>query len=157
LYDERGNFFGDICHIRAKSRKGPRYNRTLTYNQRRSYENLIILCKNDHNRIDNDKSFTVTKLKKMKKNHENKFMDKLFQISENLLEKLITAANKQYELLYGEIKEVKKDTTKILNILSKANLEKKPKKNVHTFTGNDFTISWPDSWTTNVPYILQKE
>jgi len=124
--------------------------------KRLSYDNLLILCGNHHELVDSDKSFTVSKLRKMKKDHEAK-CKKPLEIPDNLLEKIIKSADRQYEPLFDEITTMKNDVKAIRDILSSAYLGKKQKKNVQTFTGKDFTISWPDSWTTNVPYISHKE
>ena len=70
---------GEICHIEAISKNGPRYNPNLTNEIVNSYENLILLCPSCHKRID-DKSnlnkFTVDFLKKLKKEHENRVFQK---------------------------------------------------------------------------------
>jgi hypothetical protein len=64
---------GDMCHIKAKSPKGPRYDSEQTDTERNSFQNLILLCKRHHKIIDSDvNQYTVKKLKKMKKNHEVK-------------------------------------------------------------------------------------
>lgn len=159
LFDEKGNYFKNICHIQAESKNGPRYNKKLTVDERRSFQNLIILCTKHHGFVDNNSSFTAAKLKKMKKAHEAKFEKKPYEISENVLNRLIKSVNNQYELLYDDIKTIKNGVKKINDILTKANPEKKSSKNLgeHIFTGEGFTISWPASWTTNVPYISHKE
>lgn len=64
---------GQECHIEAQSAGGPRYNSMLSEAQIDSYENLILLCSNHHKIIDaNPEQYTVTALKKMKADHENK-------------------------------------------------------------------------------------
>jgi len=47
---------GKICHIEAASSKGPRYNEDMTDDERRSYDNLILLCDEHHSIIDNKKN-----------------------------------------------------------------------------------------------------
>ena len=62
---------GDMCHIKAKSPKGPRFDFNQTDTERNSFQNLILLCKRHHKIIDSDTDlYTVEKLKDMKKNHE---------------------------------------------------------------------------------------
>ena len=45
---------GDICHIKAKSPGGPRFDSEQSDNERNSFENLILLCKRHHKIIDSD-------------------------------------------------------------------------------------------------------
>ena len=62
---------GDICHIRAASRGGPRYDPNQTPNQRHAFENLILLCKVHHQIVDHDlATFTVDLLADIKAMHE---------------------------------------------------------------------------------------
>jgi hypothetical protein len=62
---------GEVCHIRAASSGGPRYDPSQTATQRHSYDNLILLCANHHTVIDADvEAYTVARLLKMKADHE---------------------------------------------------------------------------------------
>jgi 5-methylcytosine-specific restriction endonuclease McrA len=64
-----------ICHIEAASQNGPRYNPDMTDNERRDFENLILLCDECHSIIDNkdnETKYTVLLLKEWKRNHEDK-------------------------------------------------------------------------------------
>jgi hypothetical protein len=63
---------GKICHIEAASSDGPRYNSKQTNDERRSYDNLILLCDECHTIIDNKKNervYSVELLKEWKKKH----------------------------------------------------------------------------------------
>ncbi|MGR6545711.1 hypothetical protein [Paenibacillus tundrae] len=62
---------GKECHIVAKSKKGPRGGTNLSLSKRDSYPNLMLLCGNHHDEIDNDeKKYTVEVLKAIKSKHE---------------------------------------------------------------------------------------
>jgi len=64
-----------ICHIEAASPDGPRYNAKMTDDERRDFDNLILLCDECHSIIDNkenESEYTVLILKEWKKNHEDK-------------------------------------------------------------------------------------
>jgi hypothetical protein len=66
-----GSLTGQICHIRAKSPKGPRYDASQTEEERCAYANLIVLCRTHHGIIDDQpRTFTVELLKEMKEMHE---------------------------------------------------------------------------------------
>lgn len=60
---------GQMAHVIAKSPGGARGDELNSNNN--SYDNLILLCANDHIRVDNDPvTYTVEKLKSIKNEHE---------------------------------------------------------------------------------------
>jgi hypothetical protein len=64
---------GEICHIRAKSSGGPRYDAQQTSEERHAFENLILLCGSHHKKIDDKTNlnlYTVEYLTKLKSAHE---------------------------------------------------------------------------------------
>lgn len=62
---------GKICHIKARSEKGPRYDPNQSNNERRGFDNLILMCPIHHDLIDDDEdTYTVEKLIELKKKHE---------------------------------------------------------------------------------------
>jgi hypothetical protein len=62
---------GEMCHIEADQPGGPRYNAAQTEDERRGFDNLILLCGNHHTVIDADhEAYTVERLRKMKRDHE---------------------------------------------------------------------------------------
>lgn len=63
---------GDIAHIEAASDKGPRANKRASAKDRDTYENLILLCKNCHARLDGQKKTnTVEAIRRLKADHES--------------------------------------------------------------------------------------
>lgn len=64
---------GEICHIRARRKNGPRFDSVLTAAQRDEYPNLILLCATCHKRVDSEpETFTVDLLVDIKGLHESK-------------------------------------------------------------------------------------
>jgi hypothetical protein len=62
---------GDIAHVAGAADDGPRAAPHLSAAERNDYENLILLCKNCHARIDGQTGFyTVARLKDIKQAHE---------------------------------------------------------------------------------------
>ena len=62
---------GEQAHIVAEEPTGPRGDSILSRDERNAYHNLILLCPNDHIRIDKDQaSFPVEKLHQIKAEHE---------------------------------------------------------------------------------------
>ena len=70
-----GVFVGNICHIEAAEPGGPRFNEDMTNEQRRSFENLVLMCYKHHKITDDETTYPVSKLQKIKAEHEAKFSD----------------------------------------------------------------------------------
>ncbi|MEO7297484.1 MAG: hypothetical protein ABI042_02770 [Verrucomicrobiota bacterium] len=83
---------GKVCHIKAKSVLGPRYDESQTDEERHGFQNLILLCGEHHNIVD-DKSqvdkFTVEILTGYKKKHEQTGNNELSQEDAKLARRLI--------------------------------------------------------------------
>lgn len=83
-----------ICHIEAASKNGPRFNPNMTDDERRHFDNLILLCDECHSIIDNKENelkYTVEKLKEWKRNHESKQQQAILIQKPKLLDLAITA------------------------------------------------------------------
>lgn len=67
------SLIGDECHIIARQDGGPRGNtEPLPSDNRDTYENLLLLCKNHHKQVDDQRIFfTADKLRQIKTEHEN--------------------------------------------------------------------------------------
>lgn len=64
-----------ICHIEAAKSNGPRFNPQMNDDERRSFDNLLLLCDECHTVIDNMSNlekYHVNLLKVWKKTHESK-------------------------------------------------------------------------------------
>src|SRR5262245_19352652 len=63
---------GENCHIASEKDDGPRANPAMPIQQRNSYANLILLCRNHHKVIDaQELEYTVERLHQMKTGHES--------------------------------------------------------------------------------------
>lgn len=83
---------GKVCHIKAKSKLGPRWDKSQTDEERHGFQNLILLCGKHHDIID-DKSqsekFTVEILTGYKKKHEQPGNNELSMDDSKLARRLI--------------------------------------------------------------------
>jgi tetratricopeptide (TPR) repeat protein len=70
IINSDGDLIGQVCHIAAAEVLGQRYDANQDDEQRRSFENLILMCANHHKETDNTNLYTVEKLLQIKKNHE---------------------------------------------------------------------------------------
>lgn len=74
LIDSEGTMIGDIAHIEAAMPGGKRFNPDMTNEQRRSPDNLMLLCASHHRKIDGKGSTHKPKdLWKIKAAHEKRF------------------------------------------------------------------------------------
>jgi|GEM_PF-6273908 signal recognition particle GTPase len=68
---EQGIVIGEICHIRAQSEGGPRYDPSLNEDEVDAYSNLILLCPTHHTYIDkNPEEYPIEKLERWKQQQE---------------------------------------------------------------------------------------
>jgi len=83
-----------ICHIEAASKEGPRWNLNMTDDERRGFDNLILLCDECHTIIDNkenESEYPAPLLKQWKKDHEERRTYKLLNERPSLLSTVIGA------------------------------------------------------------------
>lgn len=67
-----GKVTGRICHIKAASPGGPRYDPSQTPTDRHGFDNLVLMCPIHHDVIDADESsYTVDRLKTIKSEQES--------------------------------------------------------------------------------------
>lgn len=88
LVTSRNIFVGQICHIEAANPRGQRFNPNSTDEQRRSFENLLLLCYRHHRETDDVELYDVDALRLIKRQHESNHGEKPFKINEAFLHKL---------------------------------------------------------------------
>ncbi|MEP1229091.1 MAG: hypothetical protein ABJG88_00300 [Litorimonas sp.] len=99
LINEHGAFVSQICHIEAAEEEGQRYNPDMSDENRRSFENLLLMCYRHHVETNDVEKFTVRTLQGMKNRHEIKFAENEFQISD-------TQANNIHEQQLSKLSEI---------------------------------------------------
>ena len=86
LVDDRSLFVAEVCHINSISKKDARYDPSLSEDDLRKYENLILLCYAHHKRVDSfEKEYPVETLRRMKEEHEKFHQEKTFSPSESVV------------------------------------------------------------------------
>ncbi|RWC95815.1 MAG: HNH endonuclease [Mesorhizobium sp.] len=74
LVEVNGTLTGEICHIRAQSPGGPRFDASQTQEARHAYENLILLCRRHHRIVDEEPElYSVDALEELKAIGERQF------------------------------------------------------------------------------------
>ena len=118
LIGNQGNMTVDIAHICAASPEGPRYDPTMSDEDRRNINNLILLCKDCHNLVDNKdhvKEYPVELLHAWKKQHEDFTSSDAYNIFwKNLNQKL-----KNLEIRKQEIREYNPRYHSTIQIIAK--------------------------------------
>lgn len=84
MMDEMGNFIGQICHIEAAEEGGERFNPNMTNEERRAFDNLMLMCYEHHIVTNNVSEYPASKLKKMKKDHEDRFSGIIQKMSNSI-------------------------------------------------------------------------
>jgi hypothetical protein len=70
---EDGTYVGELCHICAAEKGGERFDPTQTNEDRRQFDNLLLLC-HDHHVVTNDVvAYTIERMRQMKADHERRF------------------------------------------------------------------------------------
>ncbi len=108
---------GKICHIEAASSDGPRWNSIMSDDERRDFDNLILLCDEDHSIIDNKENeakFPVSLLKQWKKDHESRMLGEKLKNKPSLLKDAINAIS---NIGWDDVKE--EESLKAFNLKEK--------------------------------------
>lgn len=88
LVNERNQFIAQVCHIEAAELAGPRYNSNSTDEERRSYENLILLCYPHHIETNDARLYPTQRLRNIKAEHEASFGEFLYEVDEDVSHKI---------------------------------------------------------------------
>ena len=123
MMDRDGVFIGQICHIQAAEPGGPRFNATMSNEERRSVSNLMLLCYEHHRVTDSVNKYSVSDLSEMKQQHERRFsrpdraiMDKLTDWTRTEQPKLVYNLRRPNDVLdWGLTTEQLKESISELN------------------------------------------
>lgn len=88
LINERNQFIAQVCHVEAAEEGGERFNQNQTDEERRQYENLLILCYPHHIETNDVAAYPVQRLREIKAAHEQNFEKNPFKIDESILYKI---------------------------------------------------------------------
>ena len=113
MFDMNGNFVGQVCHIEAASEGGERFNPHMTNDQRRHYDNLLLLCYSCHIETNNVHKYPVNVMKKIKQDHEQlswKWMDSAIKnmynsfedVTKTTISKDVTSLSNLYTTVDGQ-------------------------------------------------------
>lgn len=93
---------GIICHIKARSPRGPRYDPNQTEDERHRYDNLLLLCSHHSKVIDTDKeTYTIEMLRNLKAQHEVSNNGNRVSLDDSAIERLLTASDLLHNSLFA--------------------------------------------------------
>jgi hypothetical protein len=73
LVNGKGQWVGEVCHIRAALPGGERFDPDMTNDERRDRSNLMLLCHEHHVETDDVTEFPVDRMLELKAQHEARF------------------------------------------------------------------------------------
>lgn len=98
IIEADGTITGEICHVRAQSKGGPRFQASQSVKERHAFENLILLCRRHHKIIDTESDiYSVEVLEEMKAVQTTRF-GRIEQASDTIFAKLLLNAKRQVEI-----------------------------------------------------------
>lgn len=105
LINVRSQFIGQICHIEAANVGGERFNPHSNDEERRSFQNLILLCYAHHVETNDVARFDVQSMRGMKAEHEFSFSGDHYRVSTDILWRL----KQDIEKFWQEIDRLKSE------------------------------------------------
>ena len=109
IKEDDSYIIGEECHIISQKKNGPRGSNNLFCSNFDDYENLLLLCANDHIRIDTQVDiYPVEELVSLKKSHTN-------WVSTNLSEDPTIFANEKYQVVFLKRIESGSELVKIID------------------------------------------
>ena len=75
IISSNGVFLAQICHIEAANEGGQRFNENQTNEERRAFNNLLLMCHAHHKITDDTEQYPTERLNDIKDQHEAKFTD----------------------------------------------------------------------------------
>jgi hypothetical protein len=138
---DKAAILGEVAHIVADSRQGPRGKEPLSTANRGKHPNLILLCRNHHKIIDSQlNTYSVAVLRQMKYDHETKVEDLLTKVPSPSSIQLISEKIQSTILQVTHLPQAVYAAPCAFNQLEKNEVKKR--------------INYPFRDNDNAPYIL---
>ena len=110
---EDGTYIGQICHIEAAKPGGQRYNENQTEEERRDFDNLLVMCYKHHKITDDVTIYTIERLKQIKKDHEDRFRNIPRAVNDIFITGAISIELEEFDKLYGLTEETNRNVKEI--------------------------------------------
>jgi tetratricopeptide (TPR) repeat protein len=119
MINSRGDLIGQVCHIEAAENGGERYKESQSDEERRSFRNLVLFCYPHHVETDDESTYSTKYLKKIKHDHEKKFINNTYQIPPQYEAAILKKIQGTLEEIHTITSETKAAVDKIFDIVSK--------------------------------------
>jgi hypothetical protein len=113
LINSNNKNIGQLCHIESVSDKLQRHNANLQQEDLNGYDNLMFMCYEHHVETNDENVYTVIVMKKIKYDHENKYVKTPFQIDLSHLYRLKREADNYWSKVEELISNPKSSLAKI--------------------------------------------
>jgi len=70
---DNGQYVGELCHICAAETGGERFDEDQSNEDRRQFDNLMLMCYDHHVQTNDVKKYPPSRLRQIKTEHENRF------------------------------------------------------------------------------------
>jgi len=84
IVNSDGVYIAQLCHIEAAAKGGPRFNENQSNEDRRQFENLLLMCHRHHKETDDTSRFPLEKMREIKRTHEAKFEKVLDSLADDV-------------------------------------------------------------------------
>lgn len=93
VFNDKGLYIAELCHIKSANKGGQRYDSQQTDIERCACENLLFMCHRHHKETDDEIEYNVEKLTQIKKHHELKFTEKGREASKEMIYQIQSEIN----------------------------------------------------------------
>lgn len=98
IVESVGTITGEICHIRAQSEGGPRFDKAQTEIERHGFDNLVLLCRRHHKVVDTQPDVYPTEaLQEIKAIHET-MMERPEQATDHFYARILLSDRQRIEV-----------------------------------------------------------
>ena len=91
LVNDRNALDSNICHIEAANEGGERFNELMSDEDRADYPNLILLCRQCHDKTNDVLVYTVDVMRDIKQKHESTYLNQRIRNNPSMLKNTINA------------------------------------------------------------------
>ncbi len=92
IFNDKGLYVAQLCHIEAAQKRGPRFNAAQTEDERNSHSNLLFMCHRHHKETDDVIEFTVERVKEIKAIHESGFTEQGKNATNEMIHQILAEA-----------------------------------------------------------------
>ncbi len=117
LVNKKGIFVGNICHIEAANKGGQRFNPNQTDEERRHFNNLMLLCYAHHIETNDEEEYPTERLRSIKNLHEQQFAADLYELPRSFEENIFRQVKEKLEQLLDISSDTNSKVSELLKLV----------------------------------------